>query len=293
MNNKKRLVNEDETKPAYRRRRQRRQRVNKAAREEEEERRLTSLLFGGTSHLESDEMPAVVTEKIDPDHEIFDGEVGFEIDRTGVTDLHPDVDEDNDRVGMHKDAEDSDADNNQSGDQPAWYDEDDEKLEVNLYKADRLKKLRTSREEPGADALDGVDFTQRLRDRYQSTMQKTARTDWARIAEDKHSDEEDDHEDDKETKDEDEDSDESFLRVSSRRLPPNLLNVVRCPDANQSDPNNAVVQSVHFHPGSEPDRPLMLTAGLDKTLRFFQVGAEESVKVHGIHCKILLRPFII
>lgn len=76
-----------------------------------------------------------------------------------------------------------------------------------------------------------------------------------------------------------------LLRGHSKRLQPNILKVVRYPNANQSDPCNSVVQSVHFHPGSEPDRPLMLTAGLDKTLRFFQVGAEESVKVHGIHCK--------
>jgi U3 small nucleolar RNA-associated protein 18 len=29
----------------------------------------------------------------------------------------------------------------------------------------------------------------------------------------------------------------------------------------------------------------MLTGGLDKSLRFFQIGEEKSEKIHGIHCK--------
>ena len=54
-----------------------------------------------------------------------------------------------------------------------------------------------------------------------------------------------------------------------RRLPPNIINLKRIPDVNQSDPNKAAVQAVHFHPGTDPDKPLILTAGLDKSLRFF------------------------
>jgi U3 small nucleolar RNA-associated protein 18 len=38
-------------------------------------------------------------------------------------------------------------------------------------------------------------------------------------------------------------------------------------DANQHDPCHAVVRSVEFHPNGQ----LLLTAGLDKKLRFFQV----------------------
>jgi U3 small nucleolar RNA-associated protein 18 len=203
------------------------------------------------------------------------------IDRTGVEEDDLDEGHDNNSEKEYQNQlEDSDVSDQEvdDGDKPAWQDDDDEKIEVNLLRTSRLRKLRLSRDEPAAEALSGVDFTHRLRDRYISTVQRTVRTDWAESTEviDGKTVDEGDFKDD---------TDASFLRVSSRRLPPGLLNVVRCPDANQSDPNNAVVQSVHFHPCSEPDRPLMLTAGLDKTLRFFQVGAEESVKVHGIHCK--------
>jgi U3 small nucleolar RNA-associated protein 18 len=45
------------------------------------------------------------------------------------------------------------------------------------------------------------------------------------------------------------------------------LEMCRMKDANQHGPSNAVVQSVQFHPNGQ----LLLTAGLDKTLRLFQV----------------------
>jgi U3 small nucleolar RNA-associated protein 18 len=59
---------------------------------------------------------------------------------------------------------------------------------------------------------------------------------------------------------------------------------VRCPDANAGHYNSSTVNAVQFHPGSDEDEPLMMTAGLDKTLRFFKIkGSEGSEKVHGIH----------
>ena len=161
-------------------------------------------------------------------------------------------------------------------DKPAWVDEDDADVSMSLMSVDRLKKLRKSRSEIAP--LDGVELERRLRKRFQETT--TARTDWANV----------DEVDDKKAKDSLlESSATPLLAPSSDRLPPHVLSVVRCPDANQQDPNKAVVQAVHFHPGSDPDRPLMLTAGLDKTLRFFQVDAEESQKIHGIHCKCEVR----
>ena len=53
----------------------------------------------------------------------------------------------------------------------------------------------------------------------------------------------------------------------SRVLPPHMLEAVRVKDANQQDPSRAAVQSVEFHPLGQ----LLMTAGLDKRLRLFQV----------------------
>jgi U3 small nucleolar RNA-associated protein 18 len=65
----------------------------------------------------------------------------------------------------------------------------------------------------------------------------------------------------------------------SHTLRRGTIDVLRCPDANASDPNAAVVQSVRFHPLSS----VMLTAGLDKTLRLFNVDGLESTKIQGVH----------
>ena len=65
----------------------------------------------------------------------------------------------------------------------------------------------------------------------------------------------------------------------SHTLRRGTIDVLRCPDANAADPNAAVVQSARFHPHSS----VMLTAGLDKTLRLFNVDGLESSKIQGVH----------
>ncbi len=52
----------------------------------------------------------------------------------------------------------------------------------------------------------------------------------------------------------------------SGALPPGLLETSRLRDANAAEPSKAVVQSLEWH----PDGQVLLTAGLDKRLRFFQ-----------------------
>lgn len=271
-------------------------RARKVAAEEDEERRLTALLFGGGG----DAAPLDAMLKVEAEEEEEpSGTLEFEIDRTGAVEYgdHDEADGKDDERALvaaaglpskasHAVESDHENDDEQNeGDRPAWVDEDDEKIEVDLFQTSRLRKLRKTRNEPEAAALKGSDFAERLRERYKSTMQRTARTDWAHVDAEVEDDDDDDRKEDESDTALDMSLDGPLLRQSSRRLPPNLLNVVRCPDANQNDPNNAVVQCVHFHPGSEPERPLMLTAGLDKTLRFFHVDDKESVKVHGIHCK--------
>jgi U3 small nucleolar RNA-associated protein 18 len=307
-----------------RKHKQNEKRKSKQALEEEaEERRLTALLFGdgtGTMDAESDvlqeqEEKEVHQPKISS-KEKESSSLLFEIDRTGVTSLSekkpeqpsPSSDDDdegdneeipkeNDNIekGRSDDEEDED-DEDDDPNKPAWVDEDDDEVEVDLLGTNRLRKLRKSRaEDTSSQPLSWRELENRLRSRYKSTMQFTAQTEWARLDVDDDdqrsaSSDEAANEDDEATA-ELQSSSQPLLaqgNASSARLPPNILNVMRCPDANQSDCNKAVVQAVHFHPGSDPDRPLLLTGGLDKTLRFFQVGEEKSEKIHGIHCKYCL-----
>jgi hypothetical protein len=57
------------------------------------------------------------------------------------------------------------------------------------------------------------------------------------------------------------------LLARSAALPAGLLEATRVRDANTAEPSRAVVQSLEFH----PDGQIIMTAGFDKRLRFFQV----------------------
>ena len=289
--------------------------------EEAEERRLTALLFGGGDGGTNSSRMSVLRKDGDyemvehfgikegyEEHRIADesedaaSSLVFEIDRKGAGDEPPGdktetnaeislLDLDSKRLGEEEKNEkrldrvhvrDENKGGEEHDERPAWVDDDDDNLEVDLLGTHRLRKLRKNRDEKQPLRVD--EFQKRLRDRYKSTMQATAQTQWAKVHHDHYNDKPDEHDD------EDDDvmlSSQPLLlqgkASSTKRLPPNILKIMRCPDANQSDYNKAVVQAVHFHPGSDPDKPLLLTAGLDKTLRFFQVGAKKSEKVHGIH----------
>jgi hypothetical protein len=260
--------------------RKRAKKAEEEEKEEAEERRLTALIFGGGGNDQQLSQDDGEEEEESDSDEIEDPGALFQLDRTGAGVTVGDEDEEADHAAGKQHAEHSDDESASTGaEKPAWVDEDDEKVTANILTTNRLRKLRTSRTEEGTDALQGSELERRLRKRFEDTAMATARTDWARV-------------DKEEAKGEEKDDEEELfgssaplLASSVRRLPPQVLNVLRCPDANLKDPNNAAVQAVHFHPGSDPDRPLMLTAGLDKTLRFFQVDAEESQKIHGIHCE--------
>lgn len=284
-------------------------RAEKDALEKLEEERLTALLFGGEIANDNGNSPRSIDNDYRESKEEFvtetngiddnEGDLMFEIDRGGQTSSDDDDEPKEEEVGQAwndeddddgteehsiamNDDDDDDEESAQEDVAPAWEDPDDSKTAL-IDGSSRLKKLRRSRQEK--ESLSSHELEQRLRERYEASSQSTARTDWAtktkkqRSANDKY--------------DDDEDNDEaslslfstskSLLASSRDQLPPNILNLIRCPDANLSDPNKAVVRCIDFHPESEPDQPLMLTAGLDKTLRFFQIGEEKSEKVHGIH----------
>lgn len=59
----------------------------------------------------------------------------------------------------------------------------------------------------------------------------------------------------------------SSLLGKSTTLPAGILQTTRLRDGNQQDPSNAAIQSLEFHPNGD----MLLTAGLDKNLKFFQV----------------------
>jgi len=280
--------------------------------EDEEEKRLTALIFGGVGG----GIDREVEDGADGEEDDFDegdvptkdddGDALFEIDRTSTNTTNPnnhndDDDDDsktNDRspppTNQSIQSDNSYDDQSESpsrteNDTAAWIDEDDETLTVSLAKSsNRIKKLRNSMTE---DVVDGTDYRNRLRERFQVTSSASARTDWATVREED-SDREEDGMERSNLALKLLSSTKPLLSTSttlSRRLPPNILEIKRQPDANQKNVSQSAINAVQFHPGcngeEEEEKPLLFTAGQDKTLRFFRIleGGERSEKVHGIH----------
>jgi U3 small nucleolar RNA-associated protein 18 len=234
-----------------------------------EEERLTALLFGTFSS--SEKVTDITGLKTQAKGEAKEEKEGlFELDTRG------DVQEDEDDEGKGDEDEDEDEDEGKETEQaanapnnhekPAWVDDDD--VHVDLNATHRLKKLKRHRNEP-VSALSTNDLERRLRHRFE----RAAMANWVTLSLES-----------EESSGPQESTSASLLETSDK-LPSQILQVVRCPDANQQDPNQAVVQAVHFHPASDPDQPLLLTAGLDKTLRFFHItqDSKSATKVHGVY----------
>ena len=161
-----------------------------------------------------------------------------------------------------------------------WQDHDTSDIVISEKSNDRLKKLRDKRKQTKWTTNQ---FEKRLRKRYEETALRTSHTQWASVTkEHNHADSDDDLSEKQDTM---QDSGIVFARKASR-LPPNKIDIVRLKDVNATEPSGAVVRSIAFHPTSDSEMPLLMTAGLDKCLRFYSVGKdEESRKVHGIQCK--------
>mmetsp|Transcript_11405 Transcript_11405/g.17143 ORF Transcript_11405/g.17143 Transcript_11405/m.17143 type:complete len:498 (+) Transcript_11405:88-1581(+) len=175
---------------------------------------------------------------------------------------------------------------NQAGqndaDAPVWVDEDDEEVSADLVGVNRLKKLRKAQAET---RISGAEYNMRLRARFEYTNGSVA-TQWAQQVS---HDSDDDEEDRKYGDDSDDDEvhvslegilqDTTSLIGHDADLPPNIIDVKRCTDANDKAPSQATIQAVKFHSSGE----VVMTASMDKMLRFFRVDGKTNPKLSGIH----------
>ena len=150
-----------------------------------------------------------------------------------------------------EDESDAESNNIPNEDAPAWQD-DDEDIRVDLRSASRLKKLRQA---PTDRVLKGAALEE------QTARFKAAKgpQDWATsskpnaLAEAAQDDESDD--------------DDGDLRVA------------RETDANVRAPSKSAISGVAFHASTD----LLVTGGLDKTLRFFRVDGEVNGTAGACH----------
>ncbi|KAL2489550.1 U3 small nucleolar RNA-associated protein 18-like protein [Forsythia ovata] len=158
---------------------------------------------------------------------------------------------------------------------PVWVDEEEEKASINIAK-------RTE------SVISGSSYVSRLRAQH---AKLNPGTDWARPdvrAKDYSSDDEDlDKErgavvasgyEDAEGVDDILKRNEDLVVKSSSKLLPGRLEYSRLTDANIMECSNGPIKSVQFHKNAQ----LLLAAGLDKTLRFFQIDGKKNAKIQSI-----------
>lgn len=157
----------------------------------------------------------------------------------------------------------------------AWEDPDDTNITVSLAKDTRLRKLRDA---PSDDVVGGREYERRLRRQFERI---NPTPDWATKARSKlhptktkrrrasvsSQEEEPEKEDDLSELLADAGG---ILGPRQKKLAPGTLSIERLRDANLAAPSEGAVKAIQFHPSSQI--PVLLTAGEDRRLRFFNVS---------------------
>uniref|UniRef100_A0A803M9I1 U3 small nucleolar RNA-associated protein 18 homolog n=1 Tax=Chenopodium quinoa TaxID=63459 RepID=A0A803M9I1_CHEQI len=203
---------------------------------------------------------------------LFDDSALFVLDCSGNKDVLINEEDGGYQVG----SADEDGDKQRK---PAWM--DDEETVVNISKVNRLRKLRKEEDET---VISGSAYVSRLRAHH---AKLNPGTDWANL-------------DSKvRTYDSDEDSEvengavvasgyksvDDILKTNEElvvkrggKLLPGILEYSRLVDANAEDPSNGPINSVQFHRNHQ----LLLAAGLDRKLRFFQIDGKRNKMMDSI-----------
>lgn len=260
---------------AARKRKNKRSRTEKAEMEKDkvEQKRLESLLFGTIYDQQ-------LSTELGNEFELLQGENTQEKDAAAwFTDKTP---------GSQRDAYEEEDFKLQSEEdfdkKPVWIDEEEAETKVDITKVNRLRKLKSQESE---DLISGTDYINRLRSHH---AKLNPGTEWANL--------------DRKKKDFGSDSDsdtelENGFRVSEgfggseydilrsnddlvvkskQKLLPGQIEYSMLRDANAEDPSNAVIQSVGFHRNGQ----LLLTAGFDKRLKFFQIDGKRNPKIQSV-----------
>ncbi|KAL2935336.1 U3 small nucleolar RNA-associated protein 18-like protein [Bienertia sinuspersici] len=239
--------------------------------EEMEMQKLGSFLFGSVySPVEFGKKNKVE----DQDEVDLDDSELFVMDRSG-NDVVSDYGEDS---GYQMGINDEDGDKQRK---PVWLDDEEEATVVNISKANRLRKLRKEEDET---VISGTAYVSRLRAHH---AKLNPGTDWANLdSKYKSYDSDEESEVDNgavvasEYKHVDDilKTNEELVVKRGVRLLPGILENSRLVDANAEDPSNGPVNSVQFHRNHQ----LLLSAGLDRKLRFFQIDGKRNKMMDSI-----------
>ncbi|TYJ38302.1 hypothetical protein E1A91_A05G434700v1 [Gossypium mustelinum] len=167
-----------------------------------------------------------------------------------------------------------------------WVDEEEERTVINIAKVNRLRKLRKEEDE---SVISGLEYVSRLRAQH---AKLNPGTEWAKLD----SGLRNDHGYDDESSDEEKGvvaasgygngevvddilrTNEDLVVKSRVKLLPGLLEYSRLVDANAEEPSNGPINSVQFHRNAQ----LLLAAGLDRRIRFFQIDGKRNTKIQSV-----------
>ncbi|KAI8100834.1 hypothetical protein M9434_005219 [Picochlorum sp. BPE23] len=145
-----------------------------------------------------------------------------------------------------------------------WHDSDDDDIQVDIAASSRLRKLRKSKED---GEISGKEFEKRLREQHEKL---NASSSWVRALK----------------KESDKNVEDSLTArvggllasAGTGRIPPGQLEITKLADANKAQPCQSTVNSVEFHPGGQ----LLMTASLDRRVRFFSIDGLKNPHIQSI-----------
>ncbi|KAF2572201.1 hypothetical protein F2Q70_00006176 [Brassica cretica] len=189
----------------------------------------------------------------------------FRVDRSAVR-QSPDSEDDDDE-------QDSDDERVIRKGEAAWEDEEEKEININIASVNRLRKLRKEEDE---GLISGSEYIARLRAHH---AKLNPGTDWART--DSQITDGDSSDDGGEGGDDDDilrTNEDLVVKSGGSKLCSGLLEYSEHADANIADPSDAPINSVQFHQNAQ----LLLTAGNDRRLRFFQIDGKRNTKIQSI-----------
>ncbi|KAH0907384.1 hypothetical protein HID58_039211 [Brassica napus] len=192
----------------------------------------------------------------------------FRVDRSAVRQAPDSEDDDDD----DDDEQVSDDERVIRKGEAAWEDEEEKEININIASVNRLRKLRKEEDE---GLISGSEYIARLRAHHAKLNPGTewARTD-SQITDGDSSDDGGDNDDDDILRT----NEDLVVKSGGSKLCSGLLEYSKQADANIADHSDAPINSVQFHQNAQ----LLLTAGNDRRLRFFQIDGTRNTKIQSI-----------
>nr|KAG5711690.1 hypothetical protein BaRGS_016872 [Batillaria attramentaria] len=133
-----------------------------------------------------------------------------------------------------------------------------------------VKVRRKDGKKKRMEEISGKEYTEKLKTRFEKITSGTPN--WAKLPSERD-----------DVSDADSDVEELLTStgthlVTSAALPPGVLQIKQCPDANADSPSKGKLTSVQFHPTAQ----VLLTAGTDQSLRLFQIDGNSNPKIQSV-----------